>query len=87
MTEAWSTENAHAAQLQGWNLFEIWDNRLELMIQKVDDLPIFKTDDDARRFVAAKAQAGDKLAKRAVELSVISRMGNVSKKTSSRRNK
>lgn len=83
MAGEWSNEDVVAARAEGWNLYEIWDGRLgrlELMIQAEGLSSRFQTDDDARRYVAAQVQAGDKMAERAMRLSFLSRVTPVGKK-------
>ena len=56
MTE-WTKQDSTAACAQGWDVFEIWDDRLLLEIQKDDVSNIFLTDEAAREFVKERASA------------------------------
>ncbi len=47
----WTKQDSTAARAQGWDVFEIWDGRVQYEIQKDDQSDIFKTDEAARAFV------------------------------------
>jgi hypothetical protein len=50
----WSDANSAAASLEGWDVFDV-DGRGYFEIQKVDDLNVFESDEDAVEHVRRKA--------------------------------
>lgn len=63
----WSLREQEDAAMQGWGLFDCIDmktKKLFLILQAEGKR--FKTDNEARAFVAAQSQAGDALATRAM---------------------
>lgn len=53
----WTKEDSALALPQGWDVYEIWDGRLTLEIQKDDKSNIFLSDDAAREYVKRRASA------------------------------
>ncbi len=51
----WTDEHSTEANYQGWNLFAIGGNPTRLEIQRVDELEVFESDEDALSFVRAWA--------------------------------
>lgn len=70
MTETWTKEDSAKARAQGWDLFEIWDGRIELMVQATT----LTSDEAARLFVEHGAKNNDELCKKAALLAFRSRM-------------
>jgi hypothetical protein len=55
MIAEWTKQDSELAEKAGWNVFEIWDDRLHLEIQKDDKSNIFLNDVIAREFVKERA--------------------------------
>ncbi len=80
MSEKWTTEDIATALLQGWNVYDIWDerkSRSEFEIQRDVTSNIFLTDEDARLFVYDRAHKGDPLATKASRLVFKSKVGDI----------
>ena len=60
MTE-WSKQDSTAARLQGWDVFDIWEGRAFSEIQRYDSDTPFKSDEEARAFVSARATSSTDL--------------------------
>lgn len=83
----WTDDDNIASLRQGWFLANIWDGkteRLEYEISAYLSNPSvfptpFKSDEQARAFVLAKVQAGDKLAQKAARVVFISKVKGVPK--------
>lgn len=77
-TENWTLQDKIQARAQGWDLFDVWDQydaKVEVVIQRDDKSGIFLTDEVARQFVATRAAANDPLAEKAERLVFHSRIG------------
>lgn len=57
----WTKQDSAAARAQGWDVFDIWEGRAFSEIQKYDESTTFKSDEDARAFVSARASASSDL--------------------------
>jgi len=77
MPPPWTKADAKQAEPQGWDVFEIWDNRIEYEIGMLERSKIFLTDEAARAFVAARGKAGDALALKALKIVFVSKCGTV----------
>jgi hypothetical protein len=71
----WTKEDSAQSIAQGWNVFEIWDGRVEFEIQKDDPSNIFISDEAARSYVRIRAAAGDALALKATQIVFRSKVG------------
>jgi hypothetical protein len=59
--ERWTKQHSEEANYQGWNVFAVEGNRHNLEIQRVDELEVFDSDQDALDFVRAWAKASPEL--------------------------
>jgi hypothetical protein len=59
MNNEWTNQDSTAARSQGWDVFEIWDGRLEYEIQKNDKSNIFLSDEAARLHVKTFSNIND----------------------------
>jgi|GEM_PF-3900095 hypothetical protein len=64
-TPRWNREDSADAIEQGWEIF-CQDEGDPFVLSAVDEKGIFTSDDEAWKFVHAKAKAGDQLAIRAL---------------------
>jgi hypothetical protein len=64
----WTDTEKAIAQAQGWDVFAIDGDQSRLAIQRIDELAIFESDDDAVNFVVEKANDGDRTCQVALEI-------------------
>ncbi|WP_396334134.1 hypothetical protein [Burkholderia anthina] len=64
----WTDEDCAVADEQGWNLFNIDDATGRGEIQRDDEVSVFASDDAAIEFVRKRAEAGDLVAVKALEI-------------------
>ncbi len=57
----WSSQDSTAARAEGWDVFTIWEERVFSEIQKYDESTTFKSDEEARDFVRARASSSTSL--------------------------
>lgn len=72
--DQWTDADATAAAAQGWNLYEVWEGKIEWVVQKVDSSSLLSTDEAARIYVAHRAKNNDALAAKAIRIAFNSRM-------------
>lgn len=69
MADIWTSEDSQAAHPQGWDVFEASvDGKIVLLIERCDEMDIFKDDFKAVEFVKQQAAAGNLLAVKALRL-------------------
>jgi hypothetical protein len=81
--DKWTPENRAAAVTQGWNVYDIWDERKERFEQEVqrdEKSNIFLNDEAARMYVYQRAHGGDALATKAAGLVFRSKVGDFTNK-------
>lgn len=72
----WTKEDAAEAAKLGWGLYEVWEGKLEWIIQRDTASNIFLTDEAARLYVKDRANHNDALCTKAMRLMFHSRMPN-----------
>ncbi len=77
---AWTPANSTAAAAQGWQLIEVWEQRLMHEVMRHDSSNIFTTDEAARVYVRERARKGDPLAALAMRLIFLGKVGPTARK-------
>lgn len=88
MTEKWTAEDSAKARVEGWDLYEVWDGRIEWVVQKFDGSSLQSSDEGARLYVAHRAKNNDALCRKALLIAFQSKMPDfdeVARKTKQRR--
>lgn len=64
----WTQDHHRHANRQGWNVFIVSYEPAVCKIQKIDEMDVFESDDEAIKFVVKSAASGDPVCQAALQI-------------------